>query len=462
MIKQNMFFLLLYCFFLSSLFSEDNVSSALKSAGWGGLADELAITFNDESYKNYLKINKSIVSMETNVPLQGKTAKISLPVKSPEWQTGLEFFEGNLKPGTEYVLLFDHCWLEGSVPYTSLKELDWQGWGIGTNSVCSELGVFLVNSKGKETKRICALYCHDHNLGIPQPMHPFFFSTPQDANSTIVFKVRKKANIAIGGIALMTAELYWEKTNETVQSYKGGPPANASWTPITALTDEFDGGKIDVKKWNIKTGGYPPTYMDPKNVQVKDGKLYCKIQEKDFTKDPDLKKLPNAWFWSFTTGDMTSREPMFHGYFEVKAKLADCPAASCCWFQDKETGTEIDLVETDGRKKEGGSAIHYFPVPGNNYVPHQTVGEGYINNKPLCDDFHIYSLEWDEKEIKLYFDGRLYERFKNIHCHTPQTLHIGIGFSIAQPKTDADYQKFPCAMVVDYVRAWKKCPGVKE
>jgi len=120
------------------------------------------------------------------------------------------------------------------------------------------------------------------------------------------------------------------------------------------------------------------------------------------------------------------------------------------------------LVEAVGSRNTIGSAIHCSPTSANNYAPLQTVCGGFINDKPLCEDFHIYGLEWDEKEIKIYFDGKLYERFKNIHCHDPQSLVIDIEFTLASPSTDKDYRKFPAEMVIDYVRAWEKSPPIKK
>ena len=73
----------------------------------------------------------------------------------------------------------------------------------------------------------------------------------------------------------------------------------------------------------------------------------------------------------------------------------------------------------------------------------------------LADDFHVYGLEWDEREIKFYFDGVLVRNGPNTDWHQPLTLNFD---SETMPEwfglpKDED---LPSTFSIEYVRAWKK------
>ena len=72
----------------------------------------------------------------------------------------------------------------------------------------------------------------------------------------------------------------------------------------------------------------------------------------------------------------------------------------------------------------------------------------------LADDYHVYGLEWDEKEIKIFFDGVLIRRVENTHWHQALTLNF-------DSETMPDWfglprdEDLPSIFSIEYVRAWK-------
>ena len=82
----------------------------------------------------------------------------------------------------------------------------------------------------------------------------------------------------------------------------------------------------------------------------------------------------------------------------------------------------------------------------------------------LGHSFHVYGLEWNEKELVYYFDGREIRRIENEICHgqAPVWLSLAI-IRWAGPVTDAIDGK---SMDVDWVRVWQREtrgePGGKE
>jgi beta-glucanase (GH16 family) len=68
-------------------------------------------------------------------------------------------------------------------------------------------------------------------------------------------------------------------------------------------------------------------------------------------------------------------------------------------------------------------------------------------------DFHTYGLEWTEKELVFYFNGRELRREKNAFCHSPAPVWLSLAIiGWAGKVTDAIDGTF---MEVDYVRIYR-------
>ena len=74
----------------------------------------------------------------------------------------------------------------------------------------------------------------------------------------------------------------------------------------------------------------------------------------------------------------------------------------------------------------------------------------------LGHSFHVYGLEWNEKELIYYFDGQEIRRIENEICHgiSPVRLSLAI-IRWAGPVTDDIDGK---SMDVDWVRVWQRTP----
>ena len=76
--------------------------------------------------------------------------------------------------------------------------------------------------------------------------------------------------------------------------------------------------------------------------------------------------------------------------------------------------------------------------------------------------FNIYSIEWDEKEIKWFFNGRQYKSIsmKKVKKDSENTFNLKHFFFInvaLENKTGEDGDiNFPTEMKVDYIRVYKK------
>jgi beta-glucanase (GH16 family) len=177
-------------------------------------------------------------------------------------------------------------------------------------------------------------------------------------------------------------------------------------------------------------------------------------------KNEELPEMPKEeGYHTYTCAAVQSKGTVRYGYFEVKAKPMASAGSSSFWFYKNtpEWWTEIDVYEIGG-KSPGYEAkmnmnVHVFHTPGEKR--HWSRHGVFVAPSKLADDYHVYGLEWDKREIRFYFDGALVRKGPNTHWHQPLTLNFD---SETMPKwfglpKDDD---LPSTYSIEYVRAWKR------
>ena len=238
------------------------------------------------------------------------------------------------------------------------------------------------------------------------------------------------------------------------QGNKGG------WVKYEPMSDEFNGDKLDEAKWwpcNPTWKGRQPGFFHPGNVKVEGGMLHLTMKKEEVPEMPKAEK-----YHTYTCAAVQSKDTVRYGYFEVKSRAMKSAGSSSFWFyqQTRPWWTEIDVYEiggkAPGKERNQHITMHVFHTP--NETQHWQVGSAFVAPANLCDDFHVCGLEWDEKELKLYFDGVLVRQGPNTHWHQPLTLNFD---SETMPEwfglpKDED---LPSTFSIEYVRAWKKGAG---
>ncbi|KAK7203187.1 concanavalin A-like lectin/glucanase domain-containing protein [Myxozyma melibiosi] len=120
-----------------------------------------------------------------------------------------------------------------------------------------------------------------------------------------------------------------------------------------------------------------------------------------------------------------------YGKVEIRARL---PAGDWLWpalwmlptdnvYGDWPSSGEIDIVESRGNDHtyaDGGnnvmtSTLHWGPTSDTDMY-YKTTGRTKLKRTTFADSFHTFGLEWNEKYISTYLDGRLrqvmYHKFK--------------------------------------------------
>ena len=217
------------------------------------------------------------------------------------------------------------------------------------------------------------------------------------------------------------ADLAWYHTfvpeGTVVPGCDGSTGATGSGNnDVLVWADEFDSnGAPCENNWSYDLGtgssgwgnGESQYYTDlPSNVLVEDGVLKITAIAESFEgSDYTSARLKTNLKFDFT-----------YGKIEARAKL---PTGGGTWpaiwmlGSDFLTNTwpacgEIDIMEHVGNQQdEIFSSLHFPGNSGGNAVTESIQVPG------VSEEFHVYSAEWTESEIKFYVDGTLYHTFNN-------------------------------------------------
>ncbi|MEQ8836054.1 MAG: family 16 glycosylhydrolase, partial [Lacipirellulaceae bacterium] len=198
------------------------------------------------------------------------------------------------------------------------------------------------------------------------------------------------------------------------------------WKLNELVSDEFEAGKLDTKKWHIQgtNGEYrsnfigrAPSQFSTDNVRVEDGKLKLEARwDPDFAFskkiDKSDKKVPEGRrFENITTAAVISKQQFLYGYMEIKCKAADASVTSSFWMTGN--GVELDVFEFLARPaqthkkhlpRELWSSINDWSPEGKGKT---TWTDRLQLDWKVADDFHVYGIEWDENYFKFHADGKL-------------------------------------------------------
>lgn len=239
--------------------------------------------------------------------------------------------------------------------------------------------------------------------------------------------------------------------------------------------DEFDySGAPDNSKWSFDTEGnnwdwgnneaqnYTPE--SNKNAWVEDGNLIIEARKEKYT-----------WYGDNQTKDYTSARLLtkgkgdwLYGKVEVKALL---PSGKGMWpaiwmlstddtYGGWPNSGELDIMENVGHDP---LSIHCnIHTEAYNHKMGTNKGNTVTTTDP-SQNWHIYSMEWDEDKVIFFLDGEQVFRFDNEHKTSAQwpydkkfhlLLNIAVGGSWGGEQ-GIDDGIFPQRMLVDYVRVYE-------
>ncbi|MFC4296333.1 family 16 glycosylhydrolase [Novosphingobium tardum] len=253
-------------------------------------------------------------------------------------------------------------------------------------------------------------------------------------------------------------------------------------------SDEFDrDGALDPAKWTFEQGyvrnGEMQWYQS-ENAQVSGGRLIIEGRREHKPNplfgSPALKPQFRARRTiNFTSASVSTkgRQSWTYGHFEIRAKIrAEQGLWPALWFVGTEgrwpAGGEIDLMEYyQGRILANfgwASKVPGKPTWNSVKVPVSELGD----NPGWDESFHVWTMDWDAKQISLHVDGRLINQLDLSKVDSanptgianpfrrPQYLimNLALGGENGGPLQDT---RLPTRFEIDYVRVYQRTGGLR-
>jgi peptidoglycan/xylan/chitin deacetylase (PgdA/CDA1 family) len=229
-------------------------------------------------------------------------------------------------------------------------------------------------------------------------------------------------------------------------------------------SDEFDGAALDHAKWVEELGGHGFGNNElqfytarPENVRVDGGNLVIEARREDW----EGKHYTSA---RIKTAGLKERA---HGRYEARIRIPRgqgiWPAFWLLGADCKTVGWprcgEIDIMENIGKEP----ATVHGTLHGPGYSGEHAFGKpSSIDSGAFADEFHVYAVEWEPREIRWYRDGILY------HTATPGLVKgdwvfehpffviLNLAVGGYWPGNPDAGTSFPQRMLVDYVRVYRR------
>ena len=260
----------------------------------------------------------------------------------------------------------------------------------------------------------------------------------------------------------------------TSTTNQNGIPINGFTSPLTyngytlVWNDEFSGNQLDESSWNYEIGtgssGWGNNelqYYQKENASVQNG--YLTIEA----------KKQAAGSSQYTSSRLTTRNKQSFKYGRIDIRGA-MPKGQGLWPSFWMLGSshrslgwpdcgELDIMEMVGGSSNGKSdrVTHGTLHWDNNGQYASYGGKTTTNKKDLNQEFHVYSVIWDETSVKWLLDNRQFHetditssQMSEFHEEFFFLFNVAVGGN--WPGSPDANTQFPQKMHVDYVRVFQK------
>ncbi len=238
--------------------------------------------------------------------------------------------------------------------------------------------------------------------------------------------------------------------------------------------DEFNGRKLNPKKWNIllreQSKHNELQYYVPDDVYLEHGCLRLRSRIRDFGS------------MHYTSGRVDTKGKLapVYGRFEIRARL---PGGQGLWPahwlypqnrdwrmerlmaeavangnerlipEERPWYSEIDIMEFLGHEpKTIYGTLHYYTFDGQK----KTSSVTWKGGSDYTKDFHVYALEWEPDAMRWFLDGQLIHTTTNGIPHTPHYLILNTAVGGQWPGNPDASTTFPQCHDIDYVRVYQR------
>lgn len=276
---------------------------------------------------------------------------------------------------------------------------------------------------------------------------------------------------AVNGVIIKTSGTGTIQNDDSKVGFANtGYDAPGSYPGFTlAWADEFNGTALNSTDWSFENGDGCPNVCGWGNNELE---YYTNRTENLFFQDGKMiieAKKESYGGKNYTSSKILTRgKKIFkYGRIDIRAKL---PKGKGIWpafwmlpqnnvFGGWPTSGELDIMEMIGHQPSTTyGTLHFGPGPastqlGGNY----SLPTGIFN-----DQFHVFSIEWKQNEIKWLVDGNVYSTHNNSEFGTntyPFNEDFFLIFNMAVggnwPGSPDASSYFPQWLIVDYVRVYQ-------
>lgn len=245
----------------------------------------------------------------------------------------------------------------------------------------------------------------------------------------------------------------------------------AGWRKV--FGDEFDRSSLGRGRWTTcywwdddgctNSGNNERQWYRRGNVSVDDGVLRLTARRQAVRgSDGRIYPFTSGMVTTGRSTDRLSKPPRFgfrYGRVETRMRLPEGQGLwPAMWMLpvSHRSDPEIDVVEVLGHTPRlVRSHFHFTDEDGRERNP----GDG-LRLPDTTATWHRYTLDWTPEQLVWYVDGRRTWTFKREQYVPDERMYLifnlAVGGDWPGPPTAAT--SFPAAMVVDYVRVWKRRP----
>ena len=245
----------------------------------------------------------------------------------------------------------------------------------------------------------------------------------------------------------------------------------AGWRKV--FGDEFDRSSLGRGRWTTcywwdddgctNSGNNERQWYRRGNVSVDDGVLRLTARRQAVRgSDGRIYPFTSGMVTTGRSTDRLSKLPRFgfrYGRVETRMRLPEGQGLwPAMWMLpvSHRSDPEIDVVEVLGHTPRLVRAhFHFTDEHGRERNP----GDG-LRLPDTTATWHRYTLDWTPEQLVWYVDGRRTWTFKREQYVPDERMYLifnlAVGGDWPGPPTAAT--SFPAAMVVDYVRVWKRRP----
>lgn len=238
--------------------------------------------------------------------------------------------------------------------------------------------------------------------------------------------------------------------------------------------DNFNGSSLNTSNWTFETGrgdnGWGNNelqYYREQNTSLQDGYLIITAKKENFS---------DAQYTSSRIKTQ-NKQSFKYGRFDIRAVLPKGQGMwPALWMLGQNFSTvgwprsgEIDIMElvgggpsTTGRNNKVHGTLHWWNDSSNSNACTCEQGPGYtLSSGTFADEFHVFSIVWDETNIRWYVDNTLFQTINitpaNLsEFHEPFFFIFNVAVGGIWPGSPDATTVFPQRMIVDYIRVFQQ------